>query len=41
VDGEDIQLLMVKGKDHRFSDSICLKLIEMKVEEVIEASQIS
>ena len=38
VDGEDIQLLMVKGKDHRFSDSICLKLIEMKVEEVIEAS---
>ncbi|WP_422049630.1 alpha/beta fold hydrolase [Shimia sp.] len=35
AEGEDIQLLMVKGKDHRFSDDECLKLIETKVEEVL------
>ncbi|GAA6179141.1 alpha/beta hydrolase [Shimia sp. NS0008-38b] len=35
AEGDDIQLLTVKGKDHRFSDTTCLKLIEMKVEEVL------
>ncbi|MFY0618045.1 alpha/beta hydrolase [Shimia sp.] len=35
AEGDDIQLLMVKGKDHRFSDTTCLKLIEMKVGEVL------
>ncbi|MBO9472446.1 alpha/beta hydrolase [Shimia sp. R10_1] len=37
AEGADIQLLMVKGKDHRFSDEACLKLIEAKVEEVLAA----
>ena len=37
AEGEDIQLLMAKGKDHRFSDEVCLKLIETKVEEVLAA----
>ncbi|MBO9396074.1 alpha/beta hydrolase [Shimia sp. R9_2] len=37
AEGEDIQLLMVKGKDHRFSDDECLRLIETKVEEVLAA----
>ncbi len=41
AEGEDMQLLMVKGKDHRFSDEICLKLIEMKVEEVLGAPKIA
>ena len=41
AEGEDIQLLMVKGKDHRFSDPNCLKLIESKVEEAILAPQVS
>lgn len=41
AEGDDMQLLMVKGKDHRFSDLVCLKLIESKVEEVISAPQVS
>ncbi len=41
VDGEDIQLQMVKGKDHRFSDPICLNLILTNVDEVISASEMS
>jgi len=41
AEGDDIQLLMVKGKDHRFSDSTCLKLIESKVESVIEGQGIA
>lgn len=41
ADGDDMQLLMVKGKDHRFSDEICLKLIETKVEAVLKASKVS
>ncbi len=41
VEGDDIQLQMVKGKDHRFSDTNCLKLIESKVEEVILAPQVA
>ncbi|CUH53360.1 alpha/beta fold hydrolase [Shimia marina] len=40
AEGADIQLLMVKNKDHRFSDEDCLALIEQKVEEVISASVI-
>ncbi|KPA22203.1 Homoserine O-acetyltransferase [Shimia sp. SK013] len=39
--GGDMQLLMVKGKDHRFSDPICLKLITSKVEAVLLASKIT
>lgn len=34
VDCDDMQLLMVKGKDHSFSDPICLKLIIRMIEEV-------
>ncbi len=41
AEGDDMQLLMVKGKDHRFSDEICLKLIISKVEIVINASGVS
>lgn len=37
AEGADIQLLMVKNKDHRFSDEACLALIEKKVEEMINA----
>jgi pimeloyl-ACP methyl ester carboxylesterase len=39
--GADIQLLMVKGKDHRFSDTFCLKLITSKVEAVLLASKLA
>ena len=35
AEGPDMRLLMVKGKDHRFSDEDCLKLIEMHVEAVL------
>ncbi|TCL08985.1 alpha/beta hydrolase family protein [Shimia isoporae] len=41
ADGTDMQLLMVKGKDHRFSDQFCLKLIETKVEAVLKASEVA
>ena len=35
AEAEDIQLLLVKHADHRFSDPACLKLIERAVEEVL------
>jgi pimeloyl-ACP methyl ester carboxylesterase len=41
ADGPDMQLLLVKGKDHRFSDATCLKLIENKVEAVLDAPKVS
>ncbi|WP_322865460.1 alpha/beta fold hydrolase [Aquicoccus sp. G2-2] len=34
-EGPDIRLTLVKGADHRFSDSECLPMIEAAVEEVI------
>lgn len=37
IDGRDVQLLLVKGKDHSFSDAECLSLIERCVDEVSEA----
>ncbi len=33
--GDDLRLTLVKGADHRFSDSECLTLIEKSVEKVI------
>ena len=35
ADGPDIRLTLVKGADHRFSTSECLRLIETAVEEVL------
>lgn len=35
AEAEDIQLLLVKHADHRFSDPACLKLIERAVAEVL------
>ena len=39
--GPDMRLLMVKGKDHRFSDEACLKLIEKSVEAVISTAEVA
>ncbi len=36
VEGSDIRLTLVKDADHRFSDEVCLKLIEKSVKKVIE-----
>ncbi|SFM40998.1 alpha/beta fold hydrolase [Shimia aestuarii] len=41
AEGTDMRLLLVKGKDHRFSDDDCLKLIEKSVETVISMSEVS
>lgn len=35
--GPDMQLLLVKDADHRFSDDLCLSLIERAVLDVLEA----
>jgi pimeloyl-ACP methyl ester carboxylesterase len=36
--GPDMQLTLVDGADHRFSDDACLKLIETAVEDVLAAT---
>ena len=36
--GPDIDLTIVKGADHRFSDEKCLKLIKAAVENVLESA---
>ncbi|MGX9350764.1 alpha/beta fold hydrolase [Shimia sp. W99] len=41
AEGTDMRLLLVKGKDHRFSDNDCLKMIEKSVETVISMSEVS
>ena len=38
--GPDIQLLLVKGADHRFSSPRCLELIEQCVDSVLQASTV-
>ncbi len=35
ADGDDIQLLIVKGVDHRFSTPECLAMVEAAVEQVL------
>lgn len=35
MQGEDIQLVLIKGADHRFSDGPCLAAIERAVEDVL------
>ncbi|MEP2534012.1 alpha/beta hydrolase [Shimia sp.] len=40
ANGPDMRLVLVKDKDHRFSDDDCLKLIENNVEEVILAPEV-
>lgn len=35
ANGPDMRLTLVDGADHRFSDEVCLELIERSVEEVI------
>ncbi len=37
VDGFDIKLMLIKGKDHRFSDEECLGAIVSNVEAIISA----
>jgi alpha-beta hydrolase superfamily lysophospholipase len=37
AEGSDIQLLLVKDADHRFSDEPCLALIERAVTDVLNA----
>ena len=37
-EGDDMQLLLVKDADHRFSDAVCLTLIEEAVADVIAAT---
>lgn len=37
MEGDDIQLVLVKGADHRFSDGPCLAVIERAVEDVLPA----
>ena len=36
--GDDMRLVLVKGADHRFSDPVCLTLIEQSVEQVLSRS---
>jgi hypothetical protein len=36
VTGADVQLALVKGADHRFSDPDCLDLITQAVAQVLE-----
>lgn len=38
AEGPDMRLTLVKGADHRFSDTACLSLITATVEEVIAAA---
>lgn len=38
AEGPDMRLTLVKGADHRFSDTACLSLITSTVEEVIAAA---
>ncbi len=40
VSSPDLQLLLVKDADHRFSDGPCLGLIERAVEDVIALAQV-
>ncbi len=40
IEGEDIQLTIVKGADHRFSDEACLALIQTSVEQVIRCAEV-
>lgn len=37
--GPDMRLTLVDGADHRFSDNVCLTLIEQSVEEVLQAGE--
>ncbi|MCB2128569.1 MAG: alpha/beta hydrolase [Rhodobacteraceae bacterium] len=39
VDGPDIRLTLVKGADHRFSSSQCLRLIELSVQKVLQRQE--
>lgn len=39
VEGEDIELCLVKGADHRFSNEGCLRKIEKELAEVISRSR--
>ena len=37
ADGDDIQLTVVKGADHRFSDDTCLAVIEHAVSDILQS----
>jgi len=35
IEGTDVRLTLVKGADHRFSDALCLALIESAIAEIL------
>ena len=35
VSCEDVRLMLVRGKNHSFSDDDCLKIIEQQIEDVL------